>query len=154
MKNLYLLICSLFLFAFSCEREEINCSGETTSISFELLQQNSDSGCHIQNIKESTEVGSQENLIIQSQADYEKYILCHSSLPTIDFSKKTLLAGRYVAANMDWIDNQQVYQNCDGKVVFKVKLERGGYTAITKVYYFVVIPKISNATQVNFDIGY
>lgn len=154
MKNLYILACSLFLFAFSCEKVPVNCSGELTLISSETLGAGgSDPSCSIQNIQ-GGETGSKVDLIIRSQADYEKYVLCTNSLPAIDFSQKTLLAGRTIAPYTDLIESQRVYKLCDGKVTFEVKLNRGGYAAVTDVYYFAIIPKISDDTNVNFTVGY
>jgi hypothetical protein len=55
---------------------------------------------------------------------------------------------------MDWVERQRVYRDCKGDVVFEVRLKRGGYTAVTEVFYFAVIPKISRQTEVAFDVSY
>ena len=83
-----------------------------------------------------------------------KYGLCEGTLPDIDFSRHTLLAGRYVASQMDWVERQRVYQDCKGDVVFQVRLKQGGYMAATDVFYFAVIPRISSQTEVTFDVSY
>jgi hypothetical protein len=155
MKNYSILLCPLFLFAFSCEQEKIICTGEAISISYEPMVADSlENDCRLQNIGDTREVGSQVNVLIQSQADYEKYMLCATSLPDIDFSQKTLLAGRYVASHMDQVKHQRVYQECNGKVKFEVRLDKGGYTAVTDVFFFAVVPKISSQAEVIFDVSY
>lgn len=136
-------------------KKEIPCfAGPSPISSATLTVEGTDANCRLQNISNSQEVGSKVDLVIQSQAEYEKYVLCESALPAIDFSKKALLAGRYIAAHMDWVENQRVYQDCNGKLVFEVRLEKGGYTAVTEVFYFAGIPKVSNQTEVTFDISY
>lgn len=155
MRNLSTLLCLLSLIAFSCGKEESNCSGEATPISSEpLTAEGSGTACRLQNIRSANDAGSQVNLVIRSQADYKKYGLCEGALPDIDFSRKTLLAGSFVAPYMDWVEQQRVYRDCEGDVVFEVRLKRGGYTAVTEVFYFAVIPRISRQTEVAFDVSY
>jgi len=148
----YLIPIIITLLGFSCEKNDLDCEGEPTQIPFEyLLAENSNETCVLKNI-DDTEV--QVNLIIQSQVDYEKYLECSDTLPSINFSEHTLLAGRLKAPNMDRVVKQTFSQDCTDRYLYYVEIGSGVATMPSDVYYFAIVPKIIDESTLRFEIKY
>jgi hypothetical protein len=92
-------------------------------------------------------------LVIRSQAQFEKYFSPGSN--TFDFEKNTLLAGRYLALNLDRVESQTVKSYCEYNVLFyDVQLTGRVIPAYSKVPFFALIPKIPDSTSVQFSVHY
>jgi hypothetical protein len=144
-----LSIC-ISLLSFNCEKDETECEGEQTPIPFELLEGKEDKLCVLKNIDDER---PQVDLIIQTQDDYEKYIECSGILASINFSDKTLLAGRLKTSYEDKIIMQSYTQDCK-RYVFHVEIGLGVAAAPSNVFYFAIVPKITDESKVMFDIQY
>jgi len=143
---------SISLFCFNCEKSDPDCQGEPTPIPYEsLLQHKQDEICILRNIDDSKK---QIDLIIQTQDDYEKYVECSSTLPPINFSEMTLLAGRLKTPYQDKVIKQSYSQDCKNRYVFQVEIGLGVAAAPSNVFYFAIVPKITDVTNVIFDIKY
>ena len=73
----------IILTAFSCEKAEKNCNEEPQTVQIQDLDSlGSNTQYWLQKIDDEKDI---VNLVINSQSDYEKYVACNSTLPTIDF---------------------------------------------------------------------
>ena len=153
MKNFKYL---LFLFgligmmAFSCRKDEnTECEEEPQPVEIiELQKVGSDTIFELQNVANDSQI---DNLIINSQVDYEKYIYSNHPLPFIDFTAYTLLAGRMGTPSTDFFDSQNVYIACN-ELTYTVYIARGPSQAPSIVYYFAIIPKTD--VHIVFNIIY
>jgi hypothetical protein len=105
--------------------------------------------CGLQHI-EGNEKETQ--LVITTQADFEKYFTCSEQLD-IDFDKYFILAGMYRHHQCALFDSQQV-SVCNNKIVYKVRMFEQICQAPTSVFYSTVIEKIHNALPVEFDVQF
>jgi hypothetical protein len=92
-------------------------------------------------------------LVIRSQSAYEKYI--RERPLYIDFSKQTLLGGRFLALSMDYVSAQTLTGNCAAnELYYDVKLEPGAGQAYSTVPFFILVPKIPEDKKVQFAVHY
>lgn len=93
------------------------------------------------------------NYVIQNEEDYKS--LVGNLFTTIDFTKETLLAGRFNAKSGDGVIKRIVTRDCEkSEVLFRIQLKHGSAAAFTRVSYFAVVPRISEGTKVNFQVYY
>lgn len=153
MNKLISMVLVGFFCSWACTQNQIiDCTGELTQITFDsLLPDTTNQTCILKNINESEQI---VNLIIQSQAEYENYVSCTDSLPFIDFSTKTLLAGRMKSPNEDKIIEQKITVDCNGNYLYSVDIGYGIATHPIDVYYYAIIPKIPSKEKMGFDIEY
>ncbi|GLU51258.1 hypothetical protein [Dyadobacter frigoris] len=92
-------------------------------------------------------------LVIRTDEDYKKYIVDRQE--KIDFSNKTLLAGRIRTPMSGYIARQSVKSYCiSGEIYFDVQyvVNKDGITVFSEVPFYAIIPKISEETKVRFII--
>jgi hypothetical protein len=156
MKNLfraYIIFLISTTLSSSCEDQSAaqNCdSSNPQQIETFLNDEFANNPCSIQNI--STEE-KEVNLVIKTQADYEKYFICSFGLPVVDFDKYFILAGRYQHFQCAIFDNQQVLL-CNNIIIYKVSMERQVCQAITNVFYSVVIERQFENLDIEFDVKF
>lgn len=116
-------------------------------------------GCSI-NIVDNEHVD--RYLVINSQEELNQYIIMndedHSACVEagkelrVDFTESTILIGK---KRLNYIEGELIKQSVhhfNEKIVYKVSIKNGGYTAIGQFRFGVVIPKISNPSSVEFDV--
>lgn len=145
-----LSIC-IALSTFNCEKNDPECEGEPTPIPLESVVQKEGELCALKNIDDTR---LQIDLIIQTEDEYEKYIECSNTLPSINFSDKTLLAGRLKTPYQDKIIKQSYSQDCKNRYLFHVEIGWGVAAAPSNVFYFAIVPKITDESKLMFDIQY
>ena len=106
--------------------------------------------CSLQNINTDDQT---VNLLIKTQADYEKYFICSTQLPAIDFEKYFILAGRYRHHQCAVFDSQQMLL-CNNRIVYRVRILELICAAFTNVYYFAVIDRQYENLPVEFDVQF
>ncbi|SFF38788.1 hypothetical protein [Spirosoma endophyticum] len=126
------------------------CSNPTI-IPLKALQMETDTVFRLQQIDENQQ---DVRLVICSQADYEHYVVVNKGvLPPIDFSQTILLAGRHIAPNIDFVQNQTITR-CESGLAYQVFLAHGVSTSVTNVHYFAFVPRSAAYTSVAFDVRY
>ena len=152
MKIIYKIqfLCGMIILtAFSCEKAEKNCNEEPQTVQIQDLDSlGSNTQYWLQKIDDEKEI---VNLVINSQSDYEKYVACNATLPTIDFKNYTLLAGRMKTPYADHIISQSVVNACN-ELKYTVTIGEGIATVASKVYYFAIISK--TIATISFNILY
>jgi len=106
--------------------------------------------CILQNIDNDDK---DVNLIIKTQADYEKYFACSFQPPAVDFKKYFILAGRYRHHQCAAIDSQKTLL-CENRLFFKVRMLHKDCYAITNLFYFAVIERQLENLPVVFDVRF
>jgi hypothetical protein len=106
--------------------------------------------CSLQNINTNDKV---VNLVIKTQADYDKYFICSFKPPAVDFDKYFILAGRYHHHQCAVFDSQQTLI-CENKLYYKVRMLEQVCAAFTNVYYFAVIDRQHINLPVVFDVKF
>jgi hypothetical protein len=153
MNNIILTMTSLVLMAVSCQKEALipNCEGDNVEyiVTF-YTDEFRDTPCGLQNVSTDDKV---VNLVIKTQADYEKYIACGLQRPAVDFEKYFILSGRYRHNNCALFNNQQVLI-CNNKIIYKVGLKEQDCHAITDVYYVTVIERKYANMSIEFDVEF
>ncbi|GLU54502.1 hypothetical protein [Dyadobacter frigoris] len=92
-------------------------------------------------------------LVIQSEEQLDKYFL--NTRGKFDFSKNTVLAGRYRAANEDAILKQTIKSFCEYNVLYyDIQMKSGMLPSQIKVPFFALIPKIPDNATVQFHVHY
>lgn len=128
-----------------------NCEGENGQrIETFYNQELEDLPCSLQNINPDTR---EVNLVIKTQGDYIKYFSCSAELPTLDFEKYFILAGRYRHQQCAVFDRQQVLL-CNNKIIFKVEMIEQDCLDLTNVFYVTVIERKYEGLQGVFDVGF
>lgn len=92
-------------------------------------------------------------LVIRTDDDYKKNIA--DRLEKIDFSNKTLLAGRIRAGMPGYVAKQSVKSYCTAKEIYfdvEYVVNIAGETVISEIPFYAIIPKISEETKVRFII--
>lgn len=154
MKNIFKTMTVLLLLAEltgSCQKEiSPNCEGENAQqVESFYMDEFENTPCGLQHI-EGNEKETQ--LVITSQADFEKYFTCSEQLP-IDFDKYFILAGMYKHHQCALFDSQQV-STCNNEIVYKVRMLEQICQAPTAVFYATVIEKKYSALPVEFDVQF
>jgi hypothetical protein len=151
MKNLFISSFSLLLMTWltvSCHNE--NLSPECDVIETFYNDEFENITCSLQNINTDDQT---VNLVIKTQADYEKYFICGTQLPAVDFDKYFIITGGYRHNNCAIFDSQQV-QLCNNKIIYGVRMLEQDCHAITNVYYATVIEKKYENLAVEFDVKF
>lgn len=92
-------------------------------------------------------------LVIRNEDDYERYL--KERTVNVDFSRQTLVGGRYYASATDHIDKQTLTSYCSiNELHYDVKLARGAGQTFTFVPFFIVIPKIPDDKKILFNVHY
>ncbi len=142
----------VLLLISGCEKKDTVCPEEAKQlISNTDFIVDGENFCTLKNIDDSQK---EVNLLIQDQADYEKYVDCVKSHPSVNFTVQTLLVGRLKAPHGDFIVSQNVTFNCNEKYSLNVEIAEGPSAVPTDVYYYAVIPKVSSSAQVVFNVQY
>ena len=102
-------------------------------------------------------------LIINSQEELKTYVLFNNVEQSpcdqlknelnVDFSESTMLIGK---KQLSLIEGELVKQEVvafDEELVYKVRIRRGGYTAIGQFRFGIIIPKVSKDINVKFDVS-
>ncbi|WP_009033907.1 hypothetical protein [Indibacter alkaliphilus] len=92
------------------------------------------------------------NLVIKTQAEYEKYFISSKDLPDIDFGKFIILAGRYRHHQCAVFDRQQILL-CDSRLFYKVRIIPQDCQAITDVFYSAVIERKYEDLPIIFNVN-
>ncbi len=148
-----IILLLLSVLSGSCQEETMiqNCEGENGQrIETFYNEELREIPCSMQHINPDTR---EVNLVIKTQADYEKYFTCIAELPTLDFTKYFILAGRYRHHNCAVFDRQQVLL-CNNKLIYKVEMLEQICNAFTNVFYVTVIERKYEGLQVVFDVGF
>jgi hypothetical protein len=125
------------------------CREKLENIDFRLLE-NCELSVKIANMYDFYQVC----YIINKEEDYKRWVTSRNgALPPIDFSKHTLVAGKFTTANQDRIASQKIEKNCDS-YHYTVFVHPSILTATGVINHFAIIPKISNETNVRFNIKY
>ena len=138
-----------------CDKDEgiQTCQGDTAQqVQTYYNDEFRDIPCSLQNISASAS-DKVVNLVIKTQADYEKYFICSYQPPAVDFEKYFILAGRYRHHQCAVFDNQQVLL-CNNKIVYRVAMLEQICAAFTNVYYFAVIDRQYENLPVVFDVKF
>ena len=144
-----LILCGVLLTtAYSCEKEEV-----PVKISIETINDLSVCGdkCHLRDVNYKN-----AHYIIDNQNEFESLFECDSGyvLPYIDFSNYNLLFGSQMVNGIcPTIINQELlkYTN-EKKIIYKVTIKEGGYTALGNAYYHTLIPKTENQYHIEFNV--
>ena len=135
------------------------CQKETNGQLIDFIPIESLNECHVDIVDgEHTD----NYLIINSQAQLNQYIIINSEDQSaciqlsqqlnVDFSKYTVLTGKKRLTAIQGELLEQSVLNIGKDLIYKVTIKNGGYTAIGQFRFGVIIPKISNDTNVKFDI--
>jgi len=165
-----LILCGIIILtAFSCETNEknlksqtIDCMSNEDTVSIEInplgeLGFGADTLAYQNNCGAAINYKGKQ-FIIQSDNDYNELMvyaecLLISNWPQVDFKEYTLLAGVAITGTISIITEQSVKLICkENKIVYYVKIEGGGLTAIGTVFYWVLIPKTSSEQEIKFEI--
>ena len=134
-----------------CAEEIQNCDGDNAQqLQTFYNDEFSNIPCSLQSIDNSDK---EVNLIIKTQADYEKYFICSFQPPAVDFDKYFILAGRYRHHQCAVFDSQQTLL-CENKLFYKVRMLPQDCQAITNVFYFAVIDRQHVNLPVVFDVKF
>lgn len=108
-------------------------------------------GLSLQNVNDTIRAA---HFVIQSLEDYIYYVSSSSKMPKIDFSSQTLIVGRSYQVNANVV-NQIVTSDCKNKEIsYNVQLSNKPSALSIFNHYFVIIPKISDSTQVKVFVKY
>jgi hypothetical protein len=152
MNKIILIMTSLILMAVSCQKEALipNCEGDNAKqVESFYIDELESTPCGLQNIEGNEK---ETNLVITTQADFEKYFTCSEQLP-IDFDKYFILAGMYRHHQCASFDSQQV-SICNNEIVYKVRMLKQICHAPIAVFYATVIEKKYSALPVEFDVQF
>ena len=148
VRYLSFLLISLNISCSSGINSQDDCD-ELKTVSVDMLQRNGFTNFQLQNI-EMPKMNKSVNLVINSRADYEKYVVPADSLPEIDFNSNTVIGGVKYLPTCGAFGTQVVNQGC-GKIFYSVNLERQDCSAKTHVFYFAIIPKTESEIMFNIN---
>lgn len=103
--------------------------------------------CSLQNVDPNR---IQTDIVIESQADFEKYVDC-VHMVSIDFSQKTVFAGAVWTNGGSFAGHMEVLKKCDA-YVYHVDIKVTPPTTPTLTRYFAIVPKISSRAKVTFEV--
>jgi hypothetical protein len=140
---------------FGCkDDEDEKCTEAPVASSYEALY--IEDGSRKYMIKSST-IDTSKNpfgVTITDETSYKKYITGtlknytgkSDSLPVIDFTKKSLLAGCYISKFSDKVQAQTIEKACN-TYTLTTTIGGGARPASTYVYYFAVVEKTDQAAE-------
>ncbi len=148
-KTILILIAMLTV---SCEQEALQSCEDDRVKQIETFhdEEFANIPCSLQSINNNDKV---VNLVIKTQADYEKYFICGVPLPEVDFEKYFILAGRYRHNQCAVFDSQQVLL-CNNKIIYRVKMLEQVCQAFTNVFYVTVVENKFETFKVEFDVKF
>ena len=169
--NFLLVTVTIVFMAFGCEAKNeenlksqtIDCMSDEDTVSIEIsplgeLGFGADTLAYQNNCGTAINYKGKQ-FIIQSDNDYNELMvyaecLLISSWPQVDFKEYTLLAGVAITGTIcKIITEQSVKIICkENKIVYYVKIEGGGLTALGAVFYWALIPKTSSEQEIEFEI--
>lgn len=136
--------------ASSCTKREVVPSYKITCQTGNTNFRSIDGSSYVNNLSTSDTL---VNYVIRNEEDYK--IRVGNLFTPIDFTRETLLAGRFNAKSGDGVIMRTVTRDCEKDVLlFRIQLKHGGAAAFTRVSYFAVVPRISESTKVNFEVYY
>ena len=154
MKKLAVFL--LLLTIFSCTEEDapyiITCSDGIVPI--ENFPGNFEDAFKFRNDIDSME---QRKFVIQSDTEWESYVtsIYGTGLPSVDFSKKTVIIGRLYHSIKSSITKQEIVSDCGKKeIYYKISLLEGSAADTGNAYFYAIIPKISEDTRVKIQPTY
>jgi hypothetical protein len=156
MKKILLCI-SVIIFGivyFGCSDNDDECTETPVASTYEELPAiNSTTEYSLQNTDKTKD---SVYLTIKTEVDYKKYVasnmsnynVTEDSLPSIDFNKKTLLAGRYKSKYSDKVLSMSIKKACD-TYSLTVTIGGGARPATTNVCYFAIVDKTGSDAKVS-----
>jgi hypothetical protein len=150
MKNALRVLLNLlvFGFAFGCEEKTV-CDGEMAFQVQTFLTEEFEA-CGLQNLDHRQK---EVNLIIKTQAEFEKYVSCQPQSDPIDFNEFFLLAGRYKHQQCVRFDRQEV-TICENRIFYTVNLMEQDCYSISDVFYFALIDRKFEDLEVKFNVKF
>jgi hypothetical protein len=105
----------------------------------------------------SLDIGQARNFVVQSQEAFiqiyaTSYTRCSRPIPTIDFSRYTLLIGEKKTAQLPIVVGQRVAGCPDGTYTYSVEINKGMAAVGGQVSYAVLVPKLPATASVVFDV--
>ena len=156
MKNLFnktVCISLVIVLIGGCREDEViqNCEGDDAQqIETFYTAEFGNTPCSLQNINSADKV---VNIVIKTQADYEKYFTCISQPPTVDFEKYFIIAGNYRHHQCALFKGQKVLL-CNNKIIYRVFILKQICDSITDVFYVTVIEKKYENLPIEFDVKF
>lgn len=142
---LAMLTATLLILSFTgCDDNLSECE-ESVTIDFVQLKSQG-STFSLKNIETNKEI----KLVIDSQADYEKYVSSNNSLPEIDFDKNILISGKSILSTCGVLKNQTFLRNCN-TLTYKVEIERLDCHKPEEIFHFAIIPKNLQSLNIVFE---
>jgi hypothetical protein len=147
LRRLFALAALSFLaMSNSCKKEEdvvpCNASADVTTIQLPGF---------VASISEPLpNVGQSNSYVVNSVAEY-RALFGGKTLPPIDFSLYTLLAGKTRTAGCSYVQAQRVRQTCAG-YTYTVQLAADAGDIASNVVYYVLVPRLPLAAKVELAV--
>jgi hypothetical protein len=140
---------TLLTMSFSCAKQEtedlVPCDSPTfvQSQAFELPL-----GCSV-----TAQPGEAKTYVINSAAELSASTQGgNGTLPPVDFTRYTLLAGQLPRPSGDVLRSQQVAQDCQGNYVYTLKVVDGMTLSPRDVPYALLVPKLAASKHVQLVV--
>ncbi|GAB3635565.1 hypothetical protein GCM10027422_11550 [Hymenobacter arcticus] len=95
-------------------------------------------------------VGQSNTYVVNSAAEY-RALFGGKTLPPVDFSAYTLLAGKTRTASCSYVQAQHVRQTCAG-YTYTVQLAADAGDLVSNVVYYVLVPRLPLAAKVELEV--
>ena len=95
-------------------------------------------------------VGQSNTYVVNSDAEY-RALFAGKTLPPVDFTAYTLLAGKTRTAGCAYVRAQHVRQTCAG-YTYTVQLAADAGDLVSNVVYYVLVPRLPLAAKVELDV--
>ena len=95
-------------------------------------------------------VGQSNTYIVNSAAEY-RALFAGKTLPPVDFTAYTLLAGKTRTASCSYVQAQRVRQTCTG-YTYTVQLAADAGEIASNVVYYVLIARLPLSAKVELDV--
>jgi len=138
-----LIICSGIIY-FGCKKDSSSCTETPAPSTYEKILVNDLKVEY--GLKNVSNTDTLVKLTIKSETDYKKYIASSiptydnksDSLPAIDFSKKSIIAGRHTSKYADFVKSMSIEKACDK---YTLTVHTGGSSRVQKtfVYCFALV---------------
>jgi hypothetical protein len=146
MKNIFILlsfIIALLLYIGCSKDSGSDCTETPVASTYEPLYVKDGTREYWLKRNDTTKV---VNYTIKSETDYKMYVTgslkktddVTDSLPSIDFTKKSLIAGQYISEYADRVISMSIEKACD-TYTLTVDVGGGARKQTTKVYFFAVV---------------
>lgn len=147
MKFLSIFFFVLILGLIACCPQKEECPDYP--INYQALEVNN-SICSFIGVDEEESI----NLIISSDEDLKSKLECSESFPDIDFENHYLVASKYRSPQNSYVLNRSVYKDCEGKLVYDVKIQDDGFAMLYNLYFYVLIPREYLGQELIFKFKY